>query len=189
MGSFVVTPLLLLTTFGYSATATSFLTMIRALTGAVMSPMAGRITPRVGERRTAVAASVGMAGSMAVCAVGAGSGRIAVLVAGMIVSSVALNHVTPAALAVVANAVDDNQLGLATSAQQTMTAIGGVVGLSVMTGVAADSVGTGPFVGAYLLAAGAALVGAALATRIVGEGPHGREQPPHPEVDLVTEGM
>jgi predicted MFS family arabinose efflux permease len=163
MSSFLVTPLLLLTVFGYSATATSLLTLARTLSISLSAPIASRVGMRIGERQLAVVATVAMAGGMAALGVGAGSELIAVVLLSMVLSGFAFGHGQPSVITIAGNAVDAEHFGLVTSLQQTAGQIGGVTAMGAAAAIIGDRGTPGTFASAYAMAAVLAVIGAVAA--------------------------
>jgi MFS family permease len=155
-GSFVVTPILLEAVFHYSATTTSLISLCRTASIMMAAPAAARLGRRYGEGRLLVVAAASVAVGMGVLAGGASIQAIAVVIGALILSGWAFGHAQPALVAVMANAVDETHFGTATSLQQTANQIGSVVGLGLISAMAADASTSGPFVRAYLVTAGLA---------------------------------
>lgn len=164
MSSFLVTPLLLLTVFGYSATATSLLTLARTLSISLSAPIASRIGMRIGERQLAVVAATVMSAGMAALGVGAGTELIAVVLLSMVLSGFAFGHGQPSMLTLAGNAVESEHFGLVTSLQQTAGQIGAVTAMGAAAAIIGDSTASGPFAFAYGMAAVLALVAAGAAS-------------------------
>ena len=158
MGSFVITPLLLQSVIGLSAGMTSLVSVPRAGSVALSSPVASRLGMRFGERRLVLWASVGVALSFLLLALGAGTTSVAVTTIALAAGGWAFGHVQPGLLTSIGNAVDERDFGTATSLQQTANQIGAVVGIGLFTALAADADRPGPFVLVYLLAAVSALL-------------------------------
>jgi len=167
MGGFIITPLLLQNVFGYGETRTGSLLIARPLAFAVAGPVMGYLAARTGERFAAVGGALAVFASM----IGMASldrGDPDALIAGFLaLSGIGLGMSAPALVAAIANAVDDDDLGVVGATQQMMTQFGVVVGIQVMqaTQVAREqAVGAlGSFGEAYLVGAGAALLGLVLA--------------------------
>jgi predicted MFS family arabinose efflux permease len=166
MGSFVVTPLLLETVFGYSATTTSLITLCRTGSIVLAAPVASRVGSRFGERPTLIAAGSVTAGSMVLLALGAWKSSVTVVVGALLLGGWAWGHAQPAMVAVMANSVEQHDFGLATSLQQTASQMGSVLSVGLLTAIAADATSPGPYAEAYLVTAAFATAGAAVACRI-----------------------
>jgi MFS family permease len=166
IGSFAVTPLLLESVLGYSATDTSLITLCRTGTIVLAAPAASRLGTRFGERRILIVAAMVTAGGMLLLSLGAWSESLGIIVAALLLSGWAFGHAQPAMVAVMANAADESDFGLATSLQQTANQMGSVFGLGLVTAIAADATTPGPFARTYFVTAAFAVVGAVIASRV-----------------------
>jgi MFS family permease len=99
-------------------------------------------------------------------AVGAAGTSIALVVIGLLLSGVAGGTATPSMIAIAANTVPDDHLGVGNAAQQMADAIGAVIGIQVLATVQAGSGGGDGFMLAFLAGAAIALVGAIAVTAI-----------------------
>ncbi|MFP5321170.1 MAG: MFS transporter [Acidimicrobiia bacterium] len=167
MGGFIITPLLLQSVFGYGEAKTGSLLIARPLAFAVAGPVMGYLAARTGERFAAVGGAAAVFASMlGLASLDGGSADLHV--AGYLaLSGVGLGMSAPALVAAIANAVDDDDLGVVGATQQMMTQFGVVVGIQVMQSTQAaraSSVGElGAFGEAYLVGAAAAFLGLVLA--------------------------
>jgi MFS family permease len=166
MGNFIVTPLLLQSVIGLSVVYTSLATLPR--TGAIVlaSPLAGRLGIRHGERTLLVASSLAMVVTMVMLAGAALAHDLLFVLVVLALSGLAYGAAAPALVSSMSDAVDESDFGLAVSLQQTSRQIGGVVGMSFFSAIAADSSTPGPFALVYLIAAGFALTTALLGIRL-----------------------
>jgi MFS family permease len=158
MGGFIISPLLLLQVFGYSATATSFLIMLRPISFSVASPIGGAIATRVGERTMVVVGMAGLVLSMASFALGASFESIPLIAGGLVVAGLAFGIFQPSIAAIVGNSVDERSFGIASSATQMTSSIGAVAGISVLTAFTANSTSSGVFFDGYTLGGIAAVL-------------------------------
>ena len=171
MGGFLLAPQVLDEILRYDTAKISLVVITRPLTFAVIAPLASFITIRLGERVMGVAGSLCIAGSMlAFATVGPNTGMMLMLIA-LGLSGAGIGMSSPAMTSLVANAVDDRDLGVAGAMQQLMTQLGAVFGSVVMTSVQ-QSVGngrptTGSFAAAFLVAAGVALIAVVLSSRVM----------------------
>ncbi len=167
MGGFIITPLLLEGVFGYGETKAGSLLISRPLAFAVSGPIMGYLAARTGERFAAVGGALAVVVSMfGLASVGADSSDL-LIVGALGLSGVGLGMSGPALVASIANAVDDDDLGVVGAMQQMMTQFGVVVGIQVMQSTQAarvDRVGeVAAFRDAYLVGAAAAFIGLVLA--------------------------
>jgi EmrB/QacA subfamily drug resistance transporter len=168
MGGFVITPIFLESVFGYPETKVGGLMIARPLAFAITGPLAGYVTIRVGERRSAVTGSIFVVASMiALSTVAPGSSDL-VIIAALALSGVGLGCSSPALTASMANAVDERDLGVAGAFQQMMTQFGVVLGIQLMQTVAVVQTGAvgevEAYGQAYLLAAVVATAGVVCAS-------------------------
>jgi EmrB/QacA subfamily drug resistance transporter len=159
MGGFIITPLLLLGVFGLSATATSFLTMLRPLAFSLTSPIGGAIATRIGERTMVVVGSGTIVVAMGSFALGATLESLLFIGGGLLIAGVGLGIAQPSISAIVGNSVDDRSFGVASSAVQMGSSIGAVSGISVLTALTADAAGPAVYAKSYAIGAGIALLG------------------------------
>jgi EmrB/QacA subfamily drug resistance transporter len=165
MGGFILTPLLLERSFGYSASRTGLTVIARPLVFSLVAPAAGYLAARIGNRITAVAGSTILVISMLGFARVSPSSGVGLVVVALGLSGLALGLSAPAVAASVANSVPDDDLGVASSAQQLMSQLGTVAGIQVLQTVQAGAVRTtasgrallGSFHDAYLVGAIAAV--------------------------------
>lgn len=170
MGGFLLAPQVLDEILKYDTSKISLVVITRPLTFAVVAPLASLLTIRFGERVMGMAGSLCVVASMlAFATVGPGTGLFLMLMA-LGLSGAGIGMASPAMTSLVANAVDDRDLGVAGAMQQLMTQMGAVFGSVVMTSVQ-QSVGRGEptaesFVAAFRVAALVALVAVVLSSRV-----------------------
>lgn len=185
MGGFILTPSLLQTVYDYNDKKIGLLVIARPLTFSLLSPVAGYLAVKIGQRTSAVAGTLFVVTSMGVFAtVGGGSPDLWIIVA-LSLSGVGLGVSQPSISAGVANAVRDSDLGVASAAQQLMQNVGVVSGIQIMTTVqtslahgAEGAKALGSFHAAYLVGGALCLVGVVFAMGVKNE--H-RRPDPHPE--------
>jgi EmrB/QacA subfamily drug resistance transporter len=163
MGGFIITPLLLEGVFGYGETRAGSLLISRPLAFAVAGPLMGYLAVRTGERFAAIGGAIAVVVSMlGLSTLEPGSSDL-VIIGSLALSGVGLGMSAPALVAAIANTVADEDLGVVGATQQMMTQFGVVIGIQVMqaTQAARESVvgEVEAFREAYLVGAGAALVG------------------------------
>ncbi|MCB0993052.1 MAG: MFS transporter [Acidimicrobiales bacterium] len=137
MGGFILTPLLLQddSTFGFTATKAGLYTIARPLTFAVVGPLMGWLALKVGERTNAVVGSSALFGSMLILALGASRLDDTLILLGLAISGFGLGTAGPSLTAVMANAVDESDFGIAGAAQQMASQVGVVIGIELMQAV------------------------------------------------------
>ena len=165
MGGFLLAPQVLQNVLEYSTEKTSLVIIARPLTFGILAPLAGYVTIKVGERVAGVTGSLCVSISMlAWVAVSFGS-PLWLVVGALALSGAGIGINGPALTSLVANAVDDSDLGVAGAMQQLMSQLGAVLGSVVMTTVqqasTSDDLATGyhhAFFVAAAVAAGAAVM-------------------------------
>jgi MFS family permease len=164
MGGFILTPALLQEGLGYTATVVGLLTILRPLTFSLTAPLAGFMTVRVGERVAGMAGATIVVVSMLLLASVGVDSSWTVIAAALALSGMGLGVSAPAMTATVANAVDDDDLGVAGAMQQLVVQVGAVIGIQVMQTVQSAAEGSRGLVGSYQVAylIGAAVCGLAV---------------------------
>ncbi|MBV8303408.1 MAG: MFS transporter [Acidimicrobiia bacterium] len=163
MGSFILTPLFLKEAFHYGETKIGLLSIARPLSFSLTAPVAGYLAVRWGERLAAIAGCAFVVASMlAWSQVEPGASNWAVMGA-LALAGVGLGVSSPSMASSVANAVEEENLGIAGAAQQLLTQVGIVAGIQLAETVQAARQ---PVVGlvqsfqdSYLLAGAACMLG------------------------------
>ncbi|WP_051683922.1 MFS transporter [Blastococcus sp. URHD0036] len=166
MGNFVVTPLFLQGVLGVTAGVTSLLTVPRALSILLASPTAGRAGMRFGERRVALLSGAALTVALTVMAVGGWVASLVVVAIAIALSGYAQGHLNPSLLSAQSGAVDERDVGLAASLQQTGFQVGAVIGIGLFTALAGDATTAGPFALVFLLTAACSLVATVVLLRM-----------------------
>jgi MFS family permease len=186
MGGFILTPQLLDVVYGYSKREIGLLVIARPLSFSILSPIAGYLAVKIGQRTSAVAGTLFVVASMGVFALlGADSPNLLIIFA-LTLSGIGLGVSQPSISAGIANAVDDHDLGIASAAQQLMQNVGVVSGIQIMTSVqtslahgATGAAALHSFHFAYLVGGAICVGGVVLALGVKNE--HARPEP-HPEL-------
>jgi MFS family permease len=129
MGAFVVTPILLDDVFGYALSVATSILLLRPLSFSLASPVGGRLTISLGERRTSVWSAAVLAGSMGLFALGSSLEVIVLVIAALSISGICLGACSPSYMSAVTDAAEPHELGLATGMLSTAAALGTVVGI------------------------------------------------------------
>ena len=159
MGGFLMSPLLLEEVFGLGVAATSLVLLFRPGVFSFSSPLGGRLAGRWGERRLILAGSSIMVASMVTFAAVAWIEHLGVVVAGLVLSGLAMGLSAPVLPIAVAAAVEPVDLGVANGMSTTMSNIGTLTGIQVMFVVLGDGRSPGAFGTVYLFGAAAAAIG------------------------------
>jgi EmrB/QacA subfamily drug resistance transporter len=163
MGSFILTPLFLDEAFHYGETKIGLLSIARPLSFSLTAPIAGYLAVRWGERRAAIVGCAFVVASMlAWSQVDPGASNWAVMGA-LALAGIGLGVSSPSMAASVANAVEEENLGIAGAAQQLLTQVGIVAGIQLAETIQASrehAVGVvQSYHEAYLLAGAACVLG------------------------------
>ena len=159
MGGFVVTPLLLGDVYGYAVSAVAMIMAPRPGAFAATSPFGGALASRIGERIPMLVAGCCMIASMFSFAAGSAPGRVVFVIGGLLLSGISAGIGQPAYAAMVADSVDEADVGVASGMNQTMLFVGIVSGIQVMLVVLGDDPSQQRFVGTYLFGASVAALG------------------------------
>jgi predicted MFS family arabinose efflux permease len=163
MGGFIIVPQMLETGLGFTSSHIGWLVIARPLTFSITAPLASMVTMRIGERRSGVIGAIGIIVSMLLLSsVSAGSSDI-VIALGLAMSGVGFGIAGPALTGLVANAVDDETVGVAGAMQQLLSQMGAVLGSTVMISIHEMTVGSTTVVRSYGLALLSGAVTAAVA--------------------------
>lgn len=160
MGGFILTPFLLSEVFGYGETRIGLLSIARPALFAISGPLCAVLARRVGERQAAMAGAAGLVASMVILGSVGGSSSDLLVVFALGLSGIGMGISTPAMNATVANAVDPEDLGVASAASQLMSQVGTVAGIQIMQTVQVAREGADGLAGSYHAAY---LVGAVVA--------------------------
>lgn len=137
MGGFLFAPRVLENVLDLEKTTIGNVVIARPLTFALIAPIAGYVTIRVGERVTGVFGGACVVLSMVVFAAIDASTSLIVVIIALALSGVGVGIAYPAMTSLVANAVDTANLGVAGAMQQLASQLGAVLGSVVMTAVQA----------------------------------------------------
>lgn len=141
------------------------LVIARPLAFSLIAPLAALVTLRVGERTAGVAGALGLVVSMVMWATVGMDSSYVFIIAATAMSGIGLGIASPALTSLMANAVDENDLGVAGAMQQLMTQLGAVLGSAVLATISATASQDdfGPFHAAFVVGAVVAGLGAVAA--------------------------
>ncbi len=131
-GGFFLFPLVMEQGYGYSVSRVGALSIARPLTFALVSPIAGYVAARVGERRSAIAGAAALVGSLALFAALRPSTGAAVVALALGLSGFGMGVAMPATSAVMANEVAEHEFGVMSAAQMLAMQVGEVAGIQVL---------------------------------------------------------
>ncbi len=170
MGGFILAPKMLAEVRGLSADAIALLMVPRPLTFAIAGPVAGWYATRISARTTVVAGTIALSLSMTVFALVASDPTTAAIVLALTLSGIGIGAAQPRLTACVANAVRDEDLGIAGATQLLVAQVGTTVGMNLLEAIQVTSAAgaTGAAAGpsyslAYGVGAAVAVAGVALA--------------------------
>lgn len=135
MGAFMIVPQMLQDGAGLTLATVGWLIIARPLTFAVVAPLGARVTMRTGERFAGMFGSMTVFTSMIVLSTVREATPLWLIAFGLALSGLGLGMASPAMSALLANAVDDGQLGAASAMQQLVTQMGALLGATVMISV------------------------------------------------------
>jgi len=143
MGGLLLSPLVMSEILGYDSGRISLVIIARPLTFALLAPLASLATIRIGERQAAMFGwSCILASMLAFMFVDESSG-VMLMVAALALSGAGFGIAGPALTSLVANSVDERDLGVAGAMQQLVNQMGSVFGSVVMTTIQVATVGAG----------------------------------------------
>jgi MFS family permease len=167
IGGFFLAPIVLHTVFDQSVVASAYLLIPMPLGMALLAPLGGRLSIRIGERRTAVIGAVVMIVAIAVQGIGYATEVLPLAVLGFfgLGASIGLNQ--PAVASAAAAALDASTTGVGMAVTRMMASLGAAAGVSV----AVAATGDGRFGVAYVVLTVLAVLATVMATRVVDEQP------------------
>ena len=161
MGAFVVIPSVLQGPYGYSVGAAALLMVPRPGVFAIASPLGGTLVTKVGMRFPMVVGATAMIGSMLAFAYGSDPANfgLALIMVGLVLSGVSAGIGSPAYQTMVANSVDDADLGIANGMNQTVMWMGMILGIQSMLAFAGADMSLGRLRATFIFAAAIAALG------------------------------
>lgn len=152
MGGFVVTPALLGTIYGLGVGAIALMMVPRPGVFSLASPLGGYLASRIGEKRPIILGAVLMMASMLAFAAAslvdldnARTAGLALILVGLALSGASAGVSQPSVAAMVAGAVDEEDLGIANGMNQQIMFIGIVSGVQTMNVLVGDGAGPSRF--------------------------------------------
>ena len=161
MGAFVVIPSVLQGPYGYSVGAAALLMVPRPGVFALASPLGGALVTKLGMRTPMVVGSTAMIGSMLAFAYGSGPVNFGLtfIMVGLVLSGVSAGIGSPAYQTMVANSVEDADLGIANGMNQTVMWMGMILGIQSMLAFAGTELTPTRLRATFVFAASVAAVG------------------------------
>jgi MFS family permease len=153
MGGFVLSPLLTRFVLNYSLSETALIMVLRPLTFSLSSPIGARMAIRIGERTNSLIGTVMMTLAMVSFAFSALQASLMLMIVGLVLQGVGNGVARPSLTAVLTNAVDEKDVGIASASNRMLHQIGASFGIAVLTAVYAGSRTGGSFARAHLVGA------------------------------------
>lgn len=145
MGSFVLAPLMLQSVaFGATAAVTSRVIIARPLMFSLTGPVTGRLVSSLGERFLASVGGVSIVISMVFLSQSRPETSLWIVAFSLGLAGLGMGAAAPILTAAVANAVDDDDLGVAGAAQQMLQQVGLVIGVQLLQSVQSSLEGDAP---------------------------------------------
>ena len=165
VGGFMIVPQLLEIGLGFSTSHIGWLIIARPLVFSLVAPFSGRISSRIGERSAGVVGACAVLISMLILSqINLGSSDL-VIAFGLSLSGAGLGISAPILTALLANSVDDHDLGVASAMQQLLNQMGALLGAAVMIGIHEATIRSGTIKSfSYALFAGVISSGIAIFT-------------------------
>jgi MFS family permease len=132
MGAFMIVPQMLQEGAGLSLATVGWLIIARPLTFAIVAPLGANVTMRTGERFAGMFGAMTVFTSLVVLSTVRDGTPLWLIALGLGLSGLGLGVSSPAMSALLANAVDDDQLGAASAMQQLVSQMGALLGATVM---------------------------------------------------------
>ena len=132
MGAFMIVPQMLQEGAGLSLATVGWLIIARPLTFAIVAPLGANVTMRTGERFAGMFGSMTVFTSLVILSTVRVDTPLWLIAFGLGLSGLGLGVSSPAMSALLANAVDDDQLGAASAMQQLVSQMGALLGATVM---------------------------------------------------------
>jgi EmrB/QacA subfamily drug resistance transporter len=159
MGGFLISPLLLNEVFGFGVAAIALVLLFRPGVYSLSSPIGGRLAVHTGERPMILWGSVLMVISMLAFTAAAWWQNLGVLIAGLVLSGLAMGLASPSYATAVAGVVEPRDLGVASAMNSTMMNIGMLTGIQTMFVVLGDGRDPSDFARVYLFGGAVATLG------------------------------
>ena len=132
MGAFMIVPQMLQEGAGLSLATVGWLIIARPLTFAVVAPLGANVTMRTGERFAGMFGSMTVFTSLVILSTVRTDTPLWLIAFGLALSGLGLGVSSPAMSSLLANAVEDDQLGAASAMQQLVSQMGALLGATVM---------------------------------------------------------
>ena len=169
MGAFMIVPQMLQLGAGLSLATVGWLIIARPLTFAIVAPIGANVTMRTGERFAGMFGSMTVFTSLVILSTVRVDTPLWLIAFGLALSGLGLGVASPAMTSLLANAVDDSQLGSASAMQQLVSQMGALMGATVMITVQEATVEQGilsSYANALVVGASVCVVAGLLASEV-----------------------
>lgn len=160
LGGFVITPMLLVDTFGLSISLAAFFMLARTMSITIASPIGGRLAAKIGERQGSIIGLVIQTVGLCLVAAGAWTVNLTVVGAGLVLQGIGHGFALPPLTSIISYSVPSSLFGTASGVSRLATQIGSSFGLSLFAALIA--VDTDAFGLPEIFLFGAALSAAAI---------------------------
>jgi predicted MFS family arabinose efflux permease len=130
-GGFFLFPLLMEQAYGWAVAAAGLVSVARPIMFSVSAPVAGYVTPRVGERVISTVGMLFVTASMVLFANSGAEPNVALLVLALCLAGTGMGVASPSMASTQANEVDPKEFGVTSAAQLLALQVGEVVGIQV----------------------------------------------------------
>jgi len=164
MGTFVLAPVVLQKSFGFSISLTAWILLMRTASLTVGSPIGGALGMRIGERPAAIVGSLVMTASMAALCAGVATHAFLAVCAGLVLQGLGHGFGLPSLTSSAASAAGEEDLGIASAVSRLTATIGSAFGITVLSLIYGGDDSAGAFARSF--AAGGALSALSLAAAV-----------------------
>jgi MFS family permease len=164
MGGLVVSPILLVSRFGYSISSAAGVLFVRPAMYSIFSAVGGFLLPRIGGRRILLGSATALSAALGLMAVAAMQTSLPLLVLSLLLAGAGAGSASSSVATLTADASDPADYGMATGMRSVLIQVGVTAGIQTLTVVLGDGRAGEDFVLPFLLASGVAAIGVVLAT-------------------------
>lgn len=137
LGGFVITPLLLVDTFGLSISLAALFMLARTMSITIASPLGGRLAAKVGERHGSITGLIIQTAGLCLVAVGAWAVNLPLVGAGLVLQGFGHGFALPPLTSIISYSVPSSLFGTASGVSRLATQIGSSFGLSLFAALIA----------------------------------------------------
>lgn len=141
LGGFVVTPLLLMSSFGFSVSLSALFMLMRTMSITIASPLGGRLASRITERWCSTLGASLQSLGLFLVALGAATQSIVVVGGGLVCQGMGHGLAAPPLTTVISYAVPSSLFGTASGVSRLATQVGASFGLSFFAALVSQGAG------------------------------------------------